>query len=477
MRSPPKLRALRVADEVIARARSWLEPRARAWLEPRVRSMLEPDASEFAPAAVEIQSRPPAPLGRAIAIAIMAFMAAFVLWAVWAQFDVVATAAGKVVPSGRVKIVQPLEPGIVKAIHVRDGQAVKQGEVLIELDPTTTQADRTRLTHEVMEAKIDLQRLIALSSGKSEIEHLPPDADARIVATQQQLLAARLAEYQQRMGAAATDVIRRRAEAQAIATTAQKLRSTLPLLEKRLAMKESLAKQKYMSELSLIESRLEVVNQHKDLEAQMHRLREAQAALSVAEQQLVQAEAEFRAKVFGELAEAAKRLETATQDLIKAEQRTQQQTLVAPVAGIVQQLAVHTVGGVVTSAQPLLTVVPEGTSFEVEAQVLNRDIGFLRAGQRVAVKLDAFEYTKYGHIDGTIQWVGTDAVADQKMGLVYPVRITLASNELPNRVGGVRALIGAGMTATADIMINKRRAYEYFLSPLLRYKAESLRER
>ncbi len=469
MRSPPKLRALQVADRVIARARSWLEPRAR--------SVLEPDTGDFAPAAVEIQSQPPAPLGRAIAIAIMAFMLAFVLWAVWAQFDVVASAAGKVVPSGRVKVLQPLEPGIVKAIHVRDGQAVKQGEVLIELDPTTTQADRTRLVRDVLEAKIDLQRLIALSAGKPVIEGLPDGADPRIVETQQQLLTARLAEYQQRMAALSTDVVRRRAEAAAIATTAQKLRSTLPLLQKRLAMKESLAKQRYLSELALIESRLEVVNHHKDIEAQTHRLREAEAALAVAEQQKVQAEAEFRSKVFGELAEAAKRLETATQDLVKAEQRTQQQTLVAPVSGIVHQLAVHTVGGVVTSAQPLLTIVPEGSSFEVEAQVLNRDIGFLRAGQQVAVKLDAFEYTKYGHIDGTIQWVGTDAVADHKLGLVYPVRIALTSNELPNAVGGARPSIGAGMAVTADIVINKRRAYEYFLSPLLRYKSESLRER
>ncbi|MGH8682004.1 MAG: HlyD family type I secretion periplasmic adaptor subunit, partial [Burkholderiales bacterium] len=429
MRSPPRLQALRVvANDVVARARSWLEPRAR--------SMLEPDASEFAPAAVEIQSRPPAPLGRAIAVAIMAFMVAFVLWAVWAQFDVVASAAGKVVPSARVKVLQPLEPGIVKAIHVRDGQTVKQGEILIELDPTTTQADKTRLVRDVMETKIDLQRLIALSAGKPDLEGLPPDADPRIVATQQQLLLARLAEHQQRMASLSADVVRRRAEAAAIGATAQKLRSTLPLIQRRLAMKESLAKQKYLSELSLIESRLEVVNHHKDIEAQTHRLREAQAGLAVAEQQRVQAEAEFRAKVFGDLAEAAKRLETATQDLVKAEQRTQQQTLVAPVAGIVHQLAVHTVGGVVTSAQPLLTIVPEGSSFEVEAQVLNRDIGFLRAGQPAAVKLDAFEYTKYGHIDGTIQWVGTDAVADQKMGLVYPVRITLASNELPNAVGG-----------------------------------------
>ena len=441
------------------------------------RSLLEPDASDFVPAALEIQSQPPAPLGRAIALAIMAFMLAFVLWAVWAQFDVVVAAAGKVVPSVRVKVLQPLEPGIVKAIHVRDGQTVKQGEVLIELDPTTTQADRARLGRDAIEAKVELQRLIALSTGKAVIEDLPADADPRIVETQRQLLEARLAEYQQRMAALSTDVVRRRAEARAIATTAQKLRSTLPLLQRRLAMKETLARQQYMSELALIDARIEVVNHHKDLEAQTHRLSEAQAALSVAEQQRVQAEAEFRSKIFAELAETAKRFETARQELVKAEQRTQQQTLVAPVAGVVQQLAVHTVGGVVTAAQPLLTVVPEGTSFEVEAQVLNKDIGFLRAGQPVAVKLDAFEYTKYGHIDGTIQWVGTDAVADQKLGLVYPVRIMLASNRLPNAIGAAQPAIGAGMAVSADIVINKRRAYEYFLAPLLRYKAESLRER
>jgi hemolysin D len=297
------------------------------------------------------------------------------------------------------------------------------------------------------------------------------------VRTQELILQSRVAEYRQKMAAMAHEVARKQADRAASAATAEKLGTTLPMVEQRLKMKEELAQEGYVSRMALIESKLEYENQKNDLVAQRARLKEAKAAMEMAVETRNQAEAEFKAKTLGELAEANKRWQSVSQELVKAEQRKQQQTLVAPVDGIVQQLAIHTVGGVATAAQPLLTVVPNGTSYEIEAQVLNKDIGFLRPEQAVAVKLDAFEYTKYGYLNGRIQWVGTDAIQDQKLGLVYPVRVLVAGNQLPSEVNGKRPSIGAGMSVTADISVAKRRAYEYFLGPLLRYKTESLRER
>lgn len=153
------------------------------------------------------------------------------------------------------------------------------------------------------------------------------------------------------------------------------------------------------------------------------------------------------------------------------------QTLRAPIDGVVQQLAVTTVGGVVTAAQPILTVVPENTPLEVEAQVLNRDVGHLRVGQRVINKVETYDFTRYGYIEGEVQWVGTDAVQDQKLGLVYPVRIKLAQMQTPNVVNGNKGLVTAGMNITSDIRTDERRLIEYLIAPMLRYKQEAMRER
>jgi len=444
----------------------------------RLSRMLEGgDETAFTPAYLEVQKRPPAPLARTMVVTLMSVAVAMALWAFLAQFDVVVTAPGKVVPSDRIKLVQPFEPGIVKMIHVRDGQAVKAGQVLIELDPTSSQADRNRLARDVMEARLEVQRLNAQLTGLTSIGDQTPGSNSSLARTQNLLLRNRLAEHHQKMAALNHELVRKQAEKAGVEASIEKLRSTLPLLEKRLNMKEELVKDAYMSEMAVIDSRLEVAGQKNELAILRAKLRETTAAEKAVAESRIQADAEFRYRTLTELAEARKRLETATQELVKAERRKQQQVLTAPCDGIVQQLSVHTVGGVVTAAQPLLTVIPKGASFEIEAQVLNKDIGFIHPGQDVVVKLDAFEYTKYGYLNGTLQWVGTDAIQDQKLGLVYPVRILASSNQLPGKVAGKNPSISAGMTVTADITVQKRGAYEYFLGPLLRYKNEAMRER
>ena len=210
---------------------------------------------------------------------------------------------------------------------------------------------------------------------------------------------------------------------------------------------------------------------------QGNRLHESQASYRAALQQRTQAVAEFRARTSTELVDAIKKRDAAQQELLKATQRRELQTLRAPIDGVVQQLAVTTVGGVVTVAQPLLTIVPENTPLEVEAQVLNRDIGHVKVGQRVINKVETYDFTRFGYIEGEVLWVGNDAMQDQKLGLVYPVRIKLDSTQTPNIVNGRMGRVSAGMNITADIRTDSRRMIEYFLSPMLRYKEESLRER
>lgn len=224
-------------------------------------------------------------------------------------------------------------------------------------------------------------------------------------------------------------------------------------------------------------TRLEVGNAVSELAVLKERQKEADSALKAAEFARAQALAEQASRTSAELAEARRRWQAGQQEAIKAAYREEHQVLTAPMAGTVQQLAVHTVGGVVNPAQGLMVVVPQEGGIEVEAQVLNKDVGFLRVGMPATVKLDAFEFTKFGALDGVVQWIAADAVKDERLGSYYPVRIALKGTHLPVAVGGQHPVARLGMAVTADVLIGQRKAYEFFLGPLLKYQKESLRER
>lgn len=232
-----------------------------------------------------------------------------------------------------------------------------------------------------------------------------------------------------------------------------------------------------MAELAVIDTRLEVGNAVSELAVLKERQKEADSALKAAEFARAQALAEQASRTSAELAEARRRWQAGQQEAIKAAYREEHQVLTAPMAGTVQQLAVHTVGGVVNPAQGLMVVVPQEGGIEVEAQVLNKDVGFLRVGMPATVKLDAFEFTKFGALDGVVQWIAADAVKDERLGSYYPVRIALKGTHLPVAVGGQHPVARLGMAVTADVLIGQRKAYEFFLGPLLKYQKESLRER
>ena len=434
-----------------------------------------PVVNPFAMGAIALQAQPPWWLARGVSLAICSFAALALAYASFASIDIVVSTQGRVIPSGKSKVVQSLESGIVRRIAVRDGQSVKAGDVLIELDPTATAADQERLRRERWESAAEVARSDALLNGRpfdSQAE-LPGDLRANALA----LLVSRQAEQQSRLAALDADIARRQADREAVDTNLGQLRGTLPLVRKKHDMRVELAQTGHIAETGLIETQLEMMTLEKEIAVQSKRLVESEAGLQAARQQRAQAQAEHRSRVASELAEATRKRDAAQQELIKAEARQRQQVLRAPIDGVVQQLAVSTVGGVVTSAQPLMTLVPERSPLEVEAQVANRDIGQLRVGQRVIAKIETFDFTRWGYIEGEVQWVGTDAVVDSKLGPVYPVRIQLKTIKTPNTVGGQHGVVTAGMSVTADIRTGERRLIDYFLAPMLRAKAESLRER
>ena len=454
----------------VARA-AWGEDRARPKAPARRR-----DELEFLPAAVEVMETPASPVGRLLAWLIVGMFTLALAWSWVGVLDVVAVASGKVVAVGRSKVIQPLEAGVVRAILVADGMAVHAGDVLLELDPTNTNADREHLTAELAAVQAELARLQAMLADDPVRAFAPPPGTADALARRQRdLLVSQVDELRARLAGLDAGIAGKRAELAGIEAEIIRLSSTLPLVRERADARLRLADQGLFPRLDALQIQEQAIQQEQDLEVLYARYDGAAAAITGSQRLRTQAEAEFRMNALTQLAEADKKVAGLTQELLKAGQRSDLQTLRAPIDGIVQQLAVYTVGGVVTPAQALLVIAPGNDQLEVEAMVLNKDVGFIAPGQEVAVKLETFLFTKYGAVPGRVVSISHDAVQDPKLGLVYPARIALDRTTLD--VAGRTATLGPGMAVTAEIKTDQRRLIEYLLSPILRYRQESLRER
>jgi hemolysin D len=457
------------------------------------------DELAFLPAALEIVETPVPPLAGAIGGTIIALFCLALVWASFGHIDIVASASGKIIPSGRTKVIQPFETGVVRAIRVRDGQSVKAGEVLIELDPTMAGAELGHMQSDLMAARLEAARLRAALAGQEDpvADFQPPEgASPELIGMQRRLLASQVAEQKAKIEEIKRQEAQKEAERATIKATINKINETIPLLEERVEVRKYLYGKELGSKLLYLSDLQDLVGQQQDLLVQKSRYREADAAVGVLVEAQLKMAAEYQRTLLDDLAKAEQKAAGLAQDVVKGAQRTQYQVLTAPVDGTVQQLAVHTVGGVVTPAQALLVVVPADSHLEIEAMVSNRDIGFIHVGQEAEIKVDTFNFTRYGLIQGRVLSVSQDAITrdkpqdksnDQTPGattttsepkgqeLIYAARISLDRTQMQveeNLVG-----LSPGMAVTVEIKTGSRAVISYLLSPLLKYKQESLRER
>jgi hemolysin D len=453
----------------------------------------------FLPAALEIVETPPSPIGRTIGATIILLFCAALVWAWWGTIDIVASATGKILPSGRTKVVQPFETGVVRSIRVQDGQAVKAGDVLIELDPTVNAAERDHLHNDLLAEQLNIARLrAALAVGDDPVADFTPpaDADPALIRTQRQLLLSQVAEHRAKIAALDGQQAQKEAEHATTAATIHKLESIIPAIQPRVDIRKTLMEKELGSKLTYFETLQLLVEQQEELSVQKSHLHAAEAAVAAIRETRGQAVAEYRRTLSDELAKSEQKANGLTQDLIKAEQKTRLQLLTAPVDGVVQQLAIHTVGGVVTPAQSLLMVVPSDSRLEIEAMVSNRDIGFVQPGQEAEIKIDTFNFTRYGLLHGRVLSVSQDAIirerqqdrsSDRALGtqnetsepkgqeLNYSARISLDHTKM--QIDGRMVNLSPGMAVTAEIRTGSRTILSYLLSPLLRYQQETLHER
>jgi membrane fusion protein, hemolysin D len=452
---------------------------------------------EFLPAALEIVETPASPLGRTIGATLMGLLVLGVGWASLGHVDIVATAPGKIIPTGYSKVIQPFETGVVHAILVTNGQNVNAGDVLIELDSTINAGEINHLKSDLESAQLDIARLRAALTDTDDplaAFHPPEGATPALVAMQRQFLVAQVSEHRAKIAALDGQRAQKEAELGTISATVDKLEAVIPTIEERVNIRKALSE--YSSRLQYYEILQQLTESQQERLVQKSHLKEARAAVAAIVETRGQTNAEYRRTLFGELTEAERKAGGLAADLSKAEQRTKLQQLTAPVSGMVQQLSVHTVGGVVTPAQSLAVIVPSDSQLEIEAMVSNRDVGFVHAGDEVEIKVDTFDFTRYGLLHGRVLSISSDAIVRDNAGdksndkqpgstastseprgqeLTYAARISVDRTQM--QVEDKKVNLSPGMAVTAEIKTGSRRIIGYLLSPLIKYKQESLRER
>jgi len=444
----------------------------------RSRSVLRTEETDFLPAALEVVERPVSPTARVTAWVLLGLLAVALLWLFLGRVDVVASAPGKLVPADDVKLIQPGSGGIIRAILVRDGQSVRAGQALVELDPTVSDADTAQAGKALETAQLDAARLRAILSALDGqgLRFTPPaGTTAKIAATQVALARAQLAEIQAGSQTRAADTESARAARAEAQIQAAKLSETLPLLDEQIAANETLLEKGYVSKLKVIEMRRQRLAAARDRDAALATARKAEAQIAVAGGNSSQSMAEARARILADLAKAESDARLRQEELTKATKRSSLQRLVSPVDGTVTQLAVHTVGGVVEAAKPIMVIVPARGKLVAEVTIANKDIGFVTPGQPVALKVEAFSFTRYGAVPGRLEQISSDAVQDEKQGLIYTARIALDRATIQR--DGATVPLTPGMAVTADIRTGRRSLASYLLSPIDEIRTTAGRER
>lgn len=504
MNTPPTPNHKRRATmDLVARYRAILQATwamRRALAGPRYLT----EEAAFLPAALSLQHTPVHPAPRRAMVAIVALFVVALAWSAIGEVDIVAVAPGRIVVSDRTKVVQPLEPAVVRAIHVRDGSRVQAGELLVELDPTGADADRASVLEQLRAAESELQRsqtlLAAMRSGiapavgalrdearapRTSLATTPATTQAKTHATAQAtaqaatqlraLIAAEWQDIQARRARLAADATRREAELATAREQLAKLQVMLPLARQREADIKALTAEGLLAAHAGQDRARERIEIERDLTTQQARIIEVEAAVAESRKAIGAHTAEVQRNLSDRAEQARMKAAQLRHDSAKTDQRERLTRLTAPVAGTVQQLAAHTVGGVVTAAQQLMVIVPDAAPVLAEVVIDNKDIGFVHVGQPVEVKLDTFNFTRYGLVPATVASVSADAVVDDKRGAVFVATLRLERDTI--EVGDRSIRLSPGMNLSAEIKTGRRRVIDFVLSPLQRSVSDSFRER
>ena len=430
---------------------------------------------EFLPAALEVLETPASPAGRAVLWLILILVVSAVSWASLGKIDTVVVAEGQIIPGGRVKQIQPLEPAIIRAIHVKEGQRVKQGDLLVELDPTEAEVNLAQLQYEYDLAMANEARLSHYSDwllGRKEVSKATPKT---LTSDQANRLKSQKEVHQARLFRLKSDEAAAKANILALEAEIEKSNAVLPLLQERETGLQQLLDKGIGRKPEWLEVKQQLIDLEYGLRVQAERLKEAKIALAAIARQRAELIEMEREEALTELIETREQRDQAELALRRALKQEEQNRLVSPVDGVISQLGIHTIGGVAQAAQTLMLIVPENAPLEVEAMVLNKDIGFIQNDQQVEIKIESFPFTRYGLIEGKVTHISADAIEDEKRGLIYRMRTSMdkTTMQVEDRI----VQLTPGMKLTAEVKTGSRRIISFFFDPILRGTKEALRER
>ena len=435
--------------------------------------------TEFLPAILEVTETPPSPTGRLVMWSILLLLVIGLVWAFLGHINEVAVANGKVIPSGQAKTVQVKNKGIIKEILVEEGQQVQEGDVLVVLDPTTADADYDSLKKRAAYYKLDIQRLTAELSDQPFTPEEDEDLEAHDLAAEMALYQSRTSDHQTQRQSRQDVIDQRRAKLQATQTTYEKYADALKIAQEKERRLVELKEQNAISEFQLLEQQKETIEYAKNAQAELESLSTIQAEIAEAEQNLANVDAAYKKDIMTALVEAKKEYYSITESIKKADEDARMATIVAPSSGRVYNLSVHTVGGIVTDAQPLMQIVPEDVTLEFEVYADNKDIGFIKPKMEAEVKVETFNFQKFGMVKADVEEISADAVNepnDPEKNKKFKL-ILKPSEKNSIDVFGEEVPLTVGMNVSAEIKIKEKRIVDFFLDPFRRYTSEALRER
>ena len=411
--------------------------------------MSKSDYHDFKPILAEIEERPTNPLGIYFLWTIISLMIVVLLGLFLVKIDVVVSARGKIIPVGDVKVVQPLETGVITKIHIKEGDYVKKGDVLLEIDPSIDTADREGKERNLKYAQLSLERINAVLAEK---EFSPKKQEHA-----KEIIQAQTAHYQAQRSAL------------------KSLKEEIASLDKVLAITiEDERRQKALVAIGALAD-----NKYRDkMKERMNLERERDSKDGQVEQ--------LREKLLADYSTNVQGRNSLEAEVSSLQFKQDKRFIIAPASGYIYLLPVKTIGGVVTTAQPVVGIVPEGTPLEVNAIVMNKDIGYVKEGQSCVVKVDTYDFQKYGTIDGKVEIINPYSMEEKENkennrqpeneSGGYSVRIKMLKEALKTKKGE-EYKVKPGMSVTAEVNVGTRRVIEFFLFPIIRYLDEGLKVR
>ncbi|AYQ56777.1 Type I secretion system, membrane fusion protein LapC [Bathymodiolus thermophilus thioautotrophic gill symbiont] len=433
-------------------------------------------AFEFSPTYLRIQKQAPTNFSRLIGWSVVAFVTIVLLWSYLSYIAIYANTTGKLIVSGKSQKIQPLNPGKIEKIYVKEGQVVQKGDLLVQLSDIEAKTNIANLKAKLSFYQQNQKNFEYIFPIIEQIEQDGIAQNISIDALQNRQATLDLEEFFKQIAQINAKIHNSKKSAHHLKNEIKLDQLVTGNARRRVEMFSQFFNNQDISELQFLQAQKELLQSKKSLLGKQSKLHELNSNRQLEESNKKFAISQKKNKIYREYKKNQLDIIETTEALKKYQDQLQTMRLYAPIEGFIQEISINTIGGVVTSAQELMSIVPIGKlSLQAEVKILNKDVGFVRTGQAANVQLDAFNYIKYGAIDGVVENIYQDSIEDKELGYVFLATVNLKDNKIQYK--GKTIFLHAGLSVVVRIKTGRRRVIDYLLSPVLEHVSEGLKER